>query len=189
MANEIAKRLVDVGGAGAFLVLLSPLLLLLLAIIRLESPGSPLFVQARVGRGGRVFSMFKLRSMVKDASLGSYQTQDNDPRITRVGKFLRATSLDELPQLWNVLIGDMSLVGPRPETPVQQALYTPADWQARHRVRPGITGLAQVNGRSTISTEDRLRCDLAYAAHPTLRLDMHILWQTFWQALMRRGVN
>ncbi len=121
--------------------------------------------------------------------LGSYQTQADDPRITRVGRFIRATSLDELPQLWNVLIGDMSLIGPRPETLSQQAQYRPEDWRLRHRVRPGITGLAQISGRSDITSEERLRCDLTYAQNASFALDMEILWRTVAMVFKRTGVN
>jgi lipopolysaccharide/colanic/teichoic acid biosynthesis glycosyltransferase len=190
MANEIVKRGIDILISATALLLASPLLLVVAAAISLESPGAPLFKQQRIGRGGVPFSMLKLRSMVKNAAaMGSYQTLENDPRLTRIGKFVRATSLDELPQLLNVLAGDMSLVGPRPETPAQRALYTDADWEMRHRVRPGITGLAQVSGRSDISKQDRLRYDLAYVANPTLSLDFSILRRTLWLALSRGGVN
>jgi lipopolysaccharide/colanic/teichoic acid biosynthesis glycosyltransferase len=190
MVYEIVKRLVDIAVSAAALILLFPMLIVVAAAIRLESPGSPLFVQQRVGRHGRLFPMVKFRSMVKDApQLGGYQTQKGDPRITRMGKFIRTTSLDELPQLWNVLTGDMSLIGPRPETPAQQALYRSEDWAFRHRVRPGITGLAQVNGRSNLPPEGRLRLDLVYAAGPTLSGDIMIILKTLWQALHKVGVN
>jgi lipopolysaccharide/colanic/teichoic acid biosynthesis glycosyltransferase len=128
--------------------------------------------------------------MVKDApSLGSWQTQKDDPRITRVGKILRATSLDELPQLWNVIIGDMSLIGPRPEVPARVSSYSLADWSLRHRVRPGVTGLAQVSGRSSLSNEDQLRLDLTYASNPTFYGDIKILCKTISTLLHSTGVN
>ena len=128
--------------------------------------------------------------MVKDApKLGSFQTLDGDPRITRIGSFLRRTSLDELPQLWNVLIGDMSLVGPRPQTLAQEVQYRPDDWQNRHKVRPGITGLAQVNGRSDMLLEDQVRYDLTYASNLSLSQDIHILLKTIGLVLGKVGVN
>ncbi|MDE3017088.1 MAG: sugar transferase [Pseudomonadota bacterium] len=184
------KRGLDVIISGTAIVLLLPVFLLLAIIICLESPGPPVFAQQRIGLHGRPFVMFKFRSMVKDAPLlGAWHTAKNDPRITRVGRFIRVTSLDELPQLWNVFIGDMSLIGPRPEVPLQESLYQPADWRLRHRVRPGVTGLAQVSGRSDISEGDRLRHDLAYAAHPTFAGDMHILLKTISVVFRKAGVN
>lgn len=184
------KRGFDIGVSATVLVLLLPVLAALALAIRLETPGSPIFMQQRVGLHGRPFLFFKFRSMVKDApSLGPWHTAKGDPRITRVGRFLRASSLDELPQLWNVLIGDMSLVGPRPEVPAQEALYRPEDWELRHRVRPGITGLAQVNGRSDTTPEARLRDDLEYAAHPTLEKDIDILLKTVRMVLRSSGTN
>lgn len=186
----MVKRSLDIALSLAALLLLLPLLALIAAAIRLETPGSPLFFQQRVGRSGRPFYMVKFRSMVKDApKLGSWRTEDNDPRITRTGMFIRRTSIDELPQLWNVLTGDMSLIGPRPQTPAQESLYTPAQWQARHIVRPGITGLAQVNGRSALDFESATKFDLAYAARPSFAQDMHILLATIHQVLRGVGVN
>ena len=184
------KRCIDVGMSALALCMLIPLLVFAAVIIMLDSPGSPLFFQQRIGLGGKPFKMVKFRSMVKDApSLGPWHTLENDTRITRVGRFIRRTSLDELPQLWNVLVGEMSLVGPRPETPAQQALYQPADWEIRHRVRPGITGLSQVSGRSNLTTEERLKYDLAYASAHTPAMDISILLKTIWHVICRTGVN
>jgi len=180
----------DILISAVLLVILLPLLVLLGILICLDSPGSPLFMQPRVGRGCRIFTIAKFRSMTVGASsAGPYWTQDNDVRITRVGRVMRATSLDELPQLWNVLTGDMSFVGPRPDTPAQQTFYTPEAWQQRHRVRPGITGLAQVNGRSSLTKEERLHYDLAYAANPTLAMDARILAKTVWMVIRKINVN
>ena len=124
MPYAIIKRLLDVIASLAACLVLLPLFAVLAVMIRLESSGSPIFTQKRIGLHGRAFSIFKFRSMVKDApKIGSWQTAQNDPRITRIGKFIRATSLDELPQLWNVLLGDMSLIGPRPEVPAQESVY------------------------------------------------------------------
>ena len=134
------KRLFDIGLASVMLLLLSPVLLLTALAVALESGLPILFLQTRLGLHGREFGMLKFRSMVHNAaSVGPYFTAANDPRITRVGRFIRRTSLDELPQLLNVLKGDMSLVGPRPDVPVQRSLYTVADWDQRCQVRPGIT--------------------------------------------------
>ncbi|MEK6745421.1 MAG: sugar transferase [Pseudomonadota bacterium] len=184
------KRILDIAISFSILLLTFPLLLLLMLLVALETVGSPLFLQTRVGKNCNQFTLIKLRSMVKNAAeLGSFQTAAGDARITRVGRFLRMTSLDELPQMWNVLVGDMSLVGPRPETPAQEALYTENDWQLRHRVKPGITGLAQVNGRSNLSPEERLRFDLEYAANCNFQMDMQIVAKTLKVVFTGRGAN
>ncbi|UCV01368.1 sugar transferase [Acidovorax radicis] len=155
---------------------LSPLLLAAALAIAVETGLPVLFRQTRVGLNGREFGMFKFRSMVKNAaSIGPYFTSDNDPRITRVGCFIRRTSIDELPQLINVLRGDMSLVGPRPDVPMQRSLYTTADWALRCSVRPGITGLAQALYRSEATYEQRLNADLRYAREVSIWLDLRIL--------------
>lgn len=128
--------------------------------------------------------------MVLDADkVGSFQTSRNDSRITPVGRVLRRTSLDELPQLINVLVGDMSLVGPRPDVPAEHCNYTEPEWLLRHRVRPGITGLAQVVKRSEATLEERKKLDIAYATAPSLWRDIVILWKTVLMVLGRRGVN
>ena len=190
MPYAAIKRIVDIALSLTACVVLLPLFALIALAICAESSGSPVFTQRRIGLRGRPFAIFKFRSMVKNApSLGLWYTTKDDPRITRVGKFIRSTSLDELPQLWNVLLGDMSLIGPRPEVPSRESAYRPEDWILRHKVHPGITGLAQVNGRSTLSEEDTLRYDLAYAANPTLRGDMEILCKTIGVVLCRSGVN
>ncbi len=165
-----------------------PLLAVVAAAIRLESAGSPLFFQARIGQGGKTFKIAKFRSMVKEAPrLGTYVTAENDPRITRIVTFIRRTSIDELPQLWNVLAGDMSLVGPRPETSAQEALFTPANRLLRHPVHPGITKQAQVSGRSSLIDNERLIYDLSYT--PTIKTDFDIVLKTALHALRPRGVN
>jgi len=170
------KRMIDVLVALFLLVLLSPLLVVAALAIPVESPGPVLFRQTRLGQGGREFGMYKFRSMVANAeSIGPYHTSGEDPRITRVGRFLRRTSIDELPQLLNVLKGDMSLVGPRPDVPAQRALYSDADWALRCSVRPGITGLAQASLRSQATPEQRLALDLRYARERSLWLDAKIV--------------
>ena len=183
------KRLMDVLIALIALLVLSPLLLVAAAVIAIESGAPVLFRQTRIGLSGREFGMFKFRSMVKNAaSLGPYFTAENDPRITRVGRFLRRTSIDELPQLINVLLGDMSLVGPRPDVPAQRSLYSEADWAQRCSVRPGITGLAQALYRSESTEAQRLEADLRYTREHSLWLDIKICWWTF-RRLSGKGAN
>ena len=173
------KRLLDVLLSVLALALLSPLLVLAALAIAWESGRPILFRQTRLGLGGREFAMYKFRSMVKDAaSTGPWHTAGDDPRITSVGRFLRRTSIDELPQLYNVLKGDMSLVGPRPDVPAQRARYGEADWAQRCGVRPGITGLAQARLRSQATEAQRLELDLRYAREHSLGLDLRILLQT-----------
>jgi len=183
------KRLLDLVLASLALLGLSPLLLLSALAIAAESGWPVLLRQTRLGLGGREFGMFKFRSMVKNAdSIGPYFTASNDPRITRVGRFIRRTSIDELPQLFNVVLGDMSLVGPRPDVPVQRGLYTDADWSQRCSVRPGITGLAQVVIRSGGSEGQRLALDLQYTREASPWLDLKILWWTLGR-LSGKGSN
>jgi lipopolysaccharide/colanic/teichoic acid biosynthesis glycosyltransferase len=182
------KRAADVAVAGVLLAALSPVLALIAVAVKVGSPGEAVFRQRRVGRAGRPFTIYKFRTMVKDAPsspLGTYCYAD-DPRITRVGRLLRATSLDELPQLWNVLRGDMSLVGPRPDLPHHVDRYTPAQ-RRRLELRPGITGWAQVNGRNGIGWDERIVLDLEYVARWSLRLDARILARTIAVVARRRG--
>jgi lipopolysaccharide/colanic/teichoic acid biosynthesis glycosyltransferase len=182
------KRLIDVIASALLLVLLSPVLVVAALAIAFESGAPILFRQFRIGLGGREFGMYKFRSMVKNAAaIGPYHTASDDPRITRVGRFLRRTSIDELPQLLNVLKGDMSLVGPRPDVPAQRSLYSDADWAARCSVRPGITGLAQATLRSAATPEQRLALDLQYAREHGMWLDLRILAMTLGRGL--KGSN
>lgn len=176
------KRLMDIVLSLAALVLLSPLLLLAALAVVMDSGWPVFFRQTRVGKGGQSFSILKFRSMrTNAATTGPYFTQTDDPRITGVGRFIRRTSIDELPQLLNVLWGDMSLVGPRPDVPAQQSLYNPDDWAMRCSVQPGITGLAQVRGRSQASFEQRLAFDLEYVKNVSIWLDLLIFWWTICQ--------
>ena len=183
------KRAMDIVLSLVALCALSPLLLAAALTIAVETGLPVLFRQTRVGLNGREFGMFKFRSMVKNAaSIGPYFTTDNDPRITRVGRFIRRTSIDELPQLINVLRGDMSLVGPRPDVPAQRSLYTPVDWAQRCSVRPGITGLAQALYRSDSTEVQRLDADLRYTREASLWLDLKICWWTL-RRLGGQGAN
>jgi lipopolysaccharide/colanic/teichoic acid biosynthesis glycosyltransferase len=193
------KRAMDVVGAGFLLLLLSPLLLFVALAVRAGSPGGALFRQLRVGRRGGFFVLWKFRTMVVDAEAQraallarsrdpNWLHLDDDPRITTFGRFLRRSSIDELPQLWNVLRGDMSLVGPRPLIPAEHDRV--AAWARRRSdVRPGITGLWQVAGRTDVSFEDMLRLDCVYAATWSLRDDVDILVRTVPAALTAKGAN
>lgn len=183
------KRAFDILIAGTALLVLSIPLLVVAIWIKVGSPGPVFFRQTRVGRGCRPFGLLKFRSMVVNADrIGGFSTKVDDPRITRVGRILRRTSIDELPQLLNVLRGDMSLVGPRPDVPAQRDLYTEQEWHLRHSVRPGITGLAQISGRSDITPDMRKALDLDYARSPGLARDLGILLKTV-STLSGRGAN
>ena len=183
------KRLMDVALSVLALLVLSPVLVGTALLITLESGLPVLFRQTRIGLGGREFGMYKFRSMVKNAaSIGPYFTSANDPRITRVGRFIRRTSIDELPQLLNVLLGDMSLVGPRPDVPAQRQLYAEADWAARCSVRPGITGLAQALLRSEGTDAQRLELDLRYVREVSVCFDLRIMLWTLGR-LTGKGSN
>jgi lipopolysaccharide/colanic/teichoic acid biosynthesis glycosyltransferase len=193
------KRVLDVVLCVLALPLVLPILLVCAIAIRIESPGPIFFLQQRTGKGGRRFKMFKLRTMVPDAEAlkASYANLNqmafpdfkivHDPRVTRVGHVLRTTSLDELPQIFNVLRGEMSLVGPRPTS------FTPATYRrwhtARLEVKPGLTGLWQISGRNDLEFDDRLRLDIAYIRNRSLLLDLKILARTFGVVLSRRGAN
>ncbi|MHC0055461.1 sugar transferase [Actibacterium sp. D379-3] len=176
-----------------------PLVALMMFLVSLDGH-SPIYRQRRIGRGGRIYDILKIRTMVPDAEArlaahldadpaakaewDSLQKLRQDPRITRVGQFLRKSSLDELPQLWNVLIGDMSLVGPRPMMETQRALYPGQEY---YRMRPGITGLWQVSDRNRSTFADRAEFDAAYHAQLSFGADLRILWQTF--AVVLRGTG
>lgn len=182
------KRALDVMLSLMMLILFSPLLVFVAIWIRLDSEGAILYCQKRVGLNGRVFSIYKFRSMVVDADqVGGYSTTQDDPRITRVGKFLRKTSIDELPQLLNVLKSDMSLVGPRPDVPAQQGNYTEAEWNKRNLVKPGITGLAQATVRSQATAAERTKLDLEYVDEVSFWFDVKILLMTLKQVMGKGG--
>ncbi len=186
------KRLVDIGVTVPTLILATPVLAGIAIAIRLHGPGAVLYRAPRVGAGGRTFEMLKFRTMKVDAADlrnadGSTYSAADDPRVTSVGRWLRRTSLDELPQLWNVLRGDMSLVGPRPDLPDQVRHYSAAD-RRRLEVRPGITGLAQVSGRNDLAWKERRALDVQYVASFGLRQDLWILGRTIPSVLAGRGV-
>lgn len=183
-----AKRLLDLAIAVPAFVLLSPLMIALAIWVRRDSPGGALFRQARVGYAGRPFALLKFRSMVVGAErIGAgLAVTANDERITRSGRTLRRLSLDELPQLWNIIRGDMSLVGPRPTVAWQVAHY---DQRQRGRLdaRPGLTGLAQISGRNSLPWSQRIELDLEYIGNWSLRGDLAILARTAWVVLRRAG--
>ena len=194
------KRGFDLLVSGAGLVVFSPISLLIAIAIKLEDRGPVLFTQERVGRRGRVFLAYKFRSMVVDAEkhTGAVQATANDPRVTRVGRVLRATAFDELPQLLNIFKGDMSVVGPRPLRPGEAD--TTADgrevplsairgYEARHRVRPGLTGLAQVYAARDLPRPGKFRYDLLYQQRATFCLDLRLILLSFWITLRGRWEN
>jgi len=173
------RRALDVAIAGPLSVLTAPVIAVLALLIRLESPGHPLYTQTRVGLHGQLFEIYKLRTMVRGAEFtgAGLAIQEGDDRITRIGAFLRRYSLDELPNLWNVLRGEMSIVGPRPTLAVQVEQYTDRQ-RGRLAVNPGLTGWAQVNGRASLPWPERIELDLWYVEHRSLWLDLRILART-----------
>jgi lipopolysaccharide/colanic/teichoic acid biosynthesis glycosyltransferase len=182
----VIKRALDLAIALPLAILTAPLVAVLAVAIRLESPGDPVYRQIRVGRDGRAFEIFKLRTMVSGAEFtgAGLAIAEGDARITRLGRLLRRYSLDELPNLWNVLRGEMSIVGPRPTLQHQVDHYTPRQ-RGRLAVKPGITGWAQVNGRASLPWPERIELDLWYVEHRSLLLDLRILARTL--ALVVRG--
>ncbi|MDP9384981.1 MAG: sugar transferase [Actinomycetota bacterium] len=183
------KRALDVTVAGLALAASSPVLALAALLVRFESRGHPIYRQRRVGMGGRPFELYKLRTMVSGAeAIGAGLAVDaGDARITRVGALLRRTSIDELPNLINVLRGEMSLVGPRPTVQVQVDQYTERQ-RGRLEVRPGITGWAQVHGRASLPWRERIELDLWYVEHASLRLDLQVLLRTARMVLGGEGL-
>jgi lipopolysaccharide/colanic/teichoic acid biosynthesis glycosyltransferase len=170
-------------------IITAPFVALLALAIRIESPGHPIYRQTRVGLGGRRFEIYKLRTMVRGAEFtgAGLAIQEGDDRITRIGAFLRRYSLDELPNLWNVLKGEMSIVGPRPTVPVQVEQYTERQ-RGRLDVKPGITGWAQINGRASLPWSERIELDLWYVEHASLGLDLKILARTLGMVASGRGL-
>lgn len=177
----------DILMASAALMLLAPPLLLLSVLVRISFGSPVLFRQVRPGLHGRPFMMVKFRTMTDERGADGELLPDAQ-RLTAFGRFLRATSLDELPELWNVLRGEMSLVGPRPLLMEYLPLYSP-EQARRHEVRPGITGWAQVNGRNALSWEERFKLDVWYVDHRSLGLDLRILWLTLRKVIVREGIN
>lgn len=199
---KISKRTIDVCLGSILLVFSLPIILIAAIAIAIESPGSPFFVQTRLGENGRPFRILKLRGMYRDAKerfpdlydysrqrdLDFYFHYADDPRVTRVGKFTRKTSIDELPNFWNVVAGQMSLVGPRPEIPEVLELY------GSHRdeylsVKPGITCTSKCTGRDRLTKRETIQLDLDYVRNRSIRMDFKILWRTFSGVALRRDVH
>lgn len=190
--ERAAKRVFDLAVASAALGITWPALAALAILVRVDSPGPILFRQQRLGQNGRVFEILKFRTMWKDSSVviganGLVENTSADTRHTSVGRWLRLYSLDELPQLINVLRGDMSLVGPRPDLPEALSLYTEGE-RSKLDAKPGITGLAQVSGRNTLEPHERWRLDAEYARSATLGTDARIIGKTVWLVLRRTDV-
>ena len=187
MSSPVVKRALDVALSISAVIVLSPVLMLVAIIVRAILGSPVLFRQTRPGLGGRPFVMYKFRTMHDVRDEQGVLLPDAD-RLGRFGRFLRATSLDELPELWNVLVGDMSLVGPRPLLMTYLPLYS-AQQRRRHDVRPGITGWAQVHGRNDIPWERKFELDEWYVDHQSLRLDFRILWMTAIRVLHAEGIS
>jgi lipopolysaccharide/colanic/teichoic acid biosynthesis glycosyltransferase len=185
----MVRRAFDIAVAGGALLVVSPILLAAMLAIRVESRGGAIYRQRRVGKDGRPFDVLKLRTMVTGAEhMGAgLAVSEGDTRITRVGRLLRRTSLDEVPNLVNVLRGEMAIVGPRPTVPVQVDRYTDRQ-RGRLAVKPGITGWAQVNGRTELPWDERIELDLWYIEHRSWRLDLQIIWRTARMVLGGEGL-
>ncbi len=181
------KRLVDLLISTLLLIILSPLLLVLALLVRLKLGKPVFFTQERPGLHGKLFKLHKFRTM-RDLYDSDGKPLPDEQRLTRFGRFLRASSLDELPELFNVLKGEMSLVGPRPLLVAYLERYTP-EQARRHEVLPGITGWAQVNGRNALTWEEKFKLDVWYVDHQSFRLDIKILFLTLWKALKREGIS
>ena len=188
--NLFLKRAMDIGLCSVGALAISPLLFLIAALVKITSKGPIFYGQVRMGVDGKEFKMWKFRSMRADASNHQGWTVEDDPRVTKIGKFIRKTSLDELPQLWNVIMGDMSLVGPRPERPeyVHEFRKDIPAYMLRHKMKAGITGWAQVNGwRGDTSIAKRIECDLWYIKNWSLWLDVSIIFMTFWKGFINKN--
>lgn len=190
--NKLIKRLIDIIGSIIALILFSPIMLIVAILVKKSSPGPIIFAQERIGLGNKPFKMYKFRSMgIQDPKKEAKEwTTKNDVRVTPVGRVIRKTSLDELPQFWNVLKGDMSLIGPRPERPlfVEKFKEEIPRYMIKHQVRPGITGWAQVNGfRGDTSIRSRIEHDLYYIENWSLGLDIKILFLTFFKGFVNKN--
>ncbi len=187
MYKSIIKRAIDFFAAFFGILLLLPILIIVAIILYFQNDGKPFFFQERPGKDAKPFKIIKFKSMTDGRDENGNLLPDN-LRITKVGAFVRKTSLDELPQLFNVLVGDMSLVGPRPLLYKYMSLYSVEQYR-RHEVRPGITGWAQVNGRNSISWVDKFKLDVFYVDNVSLLLDIKILWLTMLKVIKKEGVN
>lgn len=189
MYKNLVKKLIDVGLGVLLSTMTLPIVLILIVLIKLESRGPGIFKQKRIGLHSDEFIIYKLRSMHENQTeTNTYFTSVNDSRITRVGRIIRKTSLDELPQLWNLAKGEMSLIGPRPNVPAQISLYSEHEWRLRNSIRPGITGLSQATFRSQGTESMRKKLDLFYVRKMSFCLDIVIVYRTF-MILVKKGVQ
>lgn len=201
VCSRLLKRSLDLVLGSILLCCSLPIIIMAAIAVRVESRGNPFFVQTRVGLNGRPFRIFKLRGMYVDArerfpelydyskhnGLDFHFHYENDPRITRVGNFIRRASIDELPNFLNVLLGNMTLVGPRPEVPDVSALY--GEYREKYlSVKPGITCLSKISGRDRLTKEETIRIDIGYIENMSFAADLKILWVTFWSVINRRNV-
>lgn len=186
MYAKVWKRVLDILLSLAALIVLSPVLAVLTAVGAVKMGGNPFFTQIRPGKDEKLFKLVKFRSMSNKKDKNGKLLPD-DQRLTKYGRFIRSTSLDELPELLNILKGDMSIVGPRPLLPEYLPYYTEEE-RHRHDVRPGLTGLAQINGRNMLSWEDRFAYDVSYVRSITLKNDIQIIWKTVFKVLMRSDI-
>lgn len=187
MYKKYFKRILDIVCSGFALIVFLPILLILTAVGFIAMKGNPFFLQQRPGKNERVFCIYKFRTMTNEKNSNGVLLSD-EKRLNGYGKFLRSTSLDELPELWNIFNGDMSIVGPRPLLMEYLPLYN-SKQKHRHDVRPGLTGLAQVNGRNLCSWEDKFRYDVEYVRKISFLLDLKILWKTMMIVLHRQGIS
>lgn len=192
LGYRFVKRAFDVCSCGVALVLLAIPMAIIAVKIRRESPGPAIYAQRRVGLNGRVFNLYKFRSMYQDAEVrGAQWAKDEDPRVTPLGRFLRNKRLDEIPQFWNVVRGDMSLIGPRPERPAFHEVFCQRihGWEQRVMVKPGITGLAQVEGGYDLLPKEKARIDIAYIESRCLKLDLGIVFRTIRTMISGEGAR
>jgi lipopolysaccharide/colanic/teichoic acid biosynthesis glycosyltransferase len=187
MRSKFIKRLIDISGACIGLILFAPMIFIIGILIRFTMGSPVIFSQVRPGLHGRPFKMYKFRTM-NEARDREGNLLPDEQRLTALGNFLRSTSLDELPELWNVLKGEMSLVGPRPLLMEYLDLYTP-EQARRHEVKPGVTGWAQINGRNSLSWEEKFKMDVWYVDHWNILLDFKIIFMTFLKVVKRDGIS
>ena len=187
MYRRFFKRFFDVILSLFALIALSPVLLVLIVLGAIQMKGNPFFTQLRPGKDGKIFKVVKFKTMTDERDRNGNLLPDEN-RLTKVGKFVRSTSLDELPQLWNILKGDMSFIGPRPLLPEYLPLYSP-EQARRHNVRPGLSGWAQVNGRNSISWKQRFEYDVWYVDNISFKLDLKIFFLSIKKAFVREGIN
>lgn len=187
MYKYFFKRIIDIIASFLAIIILFPIIILIAILVKIKLGSPIIFTQARPGKNEKIFNIYKFRTMTNKTDNNDNLLPDKD-RLTKVGKFLRSTSLDELPNLFNILIGNMSIVGPRPLLPEYLPLYNSFQKQ-RHNVKPGLTGLAQVSGRNDISWEEKFKLDVEYVRRLSFFLDLKIIYLTFIKVFKREGIN